>query len=165
MSIYPCTTLYQQSNKCGVNFGCFPWSPIKSTTEPFSHHLLLCEFFFIFSHCLIALSGMLCVNRANSDITCVVHIMIPLTDAKAREVYSTGQNVYVPAPQVCEVRITSWISENSSFLFHTKTKKEGSLSINLYLLGSVVRFVNTYPLGGEVSVRSLIPNFEQLYAG
>lgn len=65
------------------------------------------NFFFIFSHCLIALSGMLCVNRANSDITCVVHIMIPLTDAKAREVYSTGQNVYVPAPQVCEVRITS----------------------------------------------------------
>lgn len=121
--------------------------------------------FFIFSHCLIALSGMLCVNRANSDITCAVHIMIPLTDAKAREVYSTGQNVYVPAPQVCEVRITSWISENSSFLFHTKTKKEGSLSINLYLLNSVVRFVNTYPLGGEVSVRSLIPNFEKLCAG
>lgn len=26
--------------------------------------------------------------------------MVPLTGAKAREAYNTGQNVYVPAPQV-----------------------------------------------------------------
>lgn len=64
-------------------------------------------------------------NKYPGVITCHFTMLSDIhIDAKAREAYSTGQNVYVPSPQVSDVYVHMQVATRSAAKFKTPANME-----------------------------------------